>query len=65
MITAPLFDQTLCPSKPARAIQSLVRAHWLNARGVTVNRFTGGTQIRHFVMVITVLVAVMQNAASD
>jgi len=49
-----LFDQTLCPSKPARAIQSLVRAHWLTTVGGVVNRFTGITQIRHFVMAITV-----------
>jgi hypothetical protein len=54
MITAPLFDQTLCPSKPARAIQSLVRAHWLTTVGGVVNRFTGITQIRHLVMAITV-----------
>jgi hypothetical protein len=54
MITAPLFDQTLCPSKPARAIQSLVRAHWLTTVGGVVNRFTGITQTRHFVMAITV-----------
>ena len=39
--------------KPARTIQSLVRPHWRNARAVTVNRFTGGAQIRHFVMAIT------------
>ena len=30
-----------------------MRAHWLNALAATVNRFTGGTQIRHFVMAIT------------
>ena len=30
-----------------------MRPHWLNALGPTVNRFTGGTQIRHFVIAIT------------
>jgi hypothetical protein len=28
-------------------------AHWLNALHGTVNRFTDGDQIRHFVMTIT------------
>jgi len=37
----------------ARAIQSLVRAHWLTTLGGAVNGFTGITQIRHFVMAIT------------
>jgi hypothetical protein len=39
---------------------SLVRPHWRNALGGAVNRFTGGAQIRHFVMAITVAVRVQQ-----
>jgi hypothetical protein len=39
---------------------SLVRPNWRNALGGAVNRFTGGTQIRHFVMAITVEVRVQQ-----
>src|SRR5262245_38959241 len=31
---------------------SLVREHWRNSLAATVKRFTGGTQIRHFVMAI-------------
>jgi len=31
-----------------------VRAHWLTTVGGVVNRFTGITQTRHFVMAITV-----------
>ena len=31
----------------------LVRPHYRNAFAVTVNRFTGRNQIRHFVMAIT------------
>jgi hypothetical protein len=30
-----------------------VQPHWLTTRGGAVNRFTGRTQIRHFVMAIT------------
>jgi hypothetical protein len=30
-----------------------VRPHWRNAVAAAVNRFTGDTQIRHFVMAIT------------
>src|SRR5215510_12124715 len=32
---------------------SLVRPHWRNAAAAPVKQFTGGTQIRHFVMAIT------------
>jgi hypothetical protein len=41
-------------SKPARTIQSLVRLHWRRTSRRTVKRFTGGSEIRHFVMAITV-----------
>jgi hypothetical protein len=36
-----------------QTIQSLVRACWLNALGATVNQFTNGISIGHFVMTIT------------
>ena len=50
---------------PARTHPSLVRPKYSNAVHSTVNGFTDSTTIRHFVMAITVLVAVMQSAASD
>ena len=34
--------------KPANGPSVAVRPHWRNALAATVNRFTGGTQIRQF-----------------
>jgi hypothetical protein len=49
----PVLVMIPSPSKAAWTIQSLVRRHWLNAVAAHVNWFTGGTQIRLFVMAIT------------
>jgi hypothetical protein len=40
--------------QPSADLQSLVAPHWLAALGATVNPLTDCTQIRHFVMAITI-----------
>jgi hypothetical protein len=39
---------------PLGRISARGAPHWRNGPAAAVNRFTGGTQIRHFVMAITV-----------
>jgi hypothetical protein len=34
-------------------VQSLVRPRWRNVPAATVNEFTGGVRIEHFVMAVT------------
>ena len=41
-----------------------MRPHWRNVVAAPVNRFTGGGQIRHFVMTITPRTAMRRQAAT-